>query len=188
MPQGRSYLDCWSRSHIIQDMSTDIDHLQQVGEKLFHHGDQCPVPQSRPNFLLSGGCWIGFFFRGPWTSQGLGGTGCDTGTHITAPPVCGMGSSSGPSFLYWSVITYSWTSVSKQMSQTHIKVLFALQTPIFQKKSPYYPPAVGVIPQMRHSWRSGVKMLPPLCSLQPPPPLLYSQNCTHGSVFRQSLA
>lgn len=36
--QVTSYLYCWSRSHIIQDMCTDINHLQQVGEELLNHG------------------------------------------------------------------------------------------------------------------------------------------------------
>lgn len=88
--QARSYLYCWSRSHIIQDVCTDIDHLQQVGEELLHHGHQGPVTQSRPHLFLLGGCGAGLFFGGPRTPQRSGGTGCDTGTHVT-PQLHSMG-------------------------------------------------------------------------------------------------
>lgn len=60
-------------------MSTDIDHLQQVGEELLHHGHKGPVTQGWPGLFLFGGSRVGLFFRGPWTSQRLGGTGCGTG-------------------------------------------------------------------------------------------------------------
>lgn len=83
--QARSYLYCWSRSHIIQDVCTDVDHLQQVGEELLHHGHQGPVTQSWPHLFLLGGCRAGLFFGGPRTPQRSGGTGCDKGTHVTSP-------------------------------------------------------------------------------------------------------
>lgn len=78
------YLYCRSRSHVVQDMCTNVDHLQQVGEELLHHGHQGPVPQGWPDLLLLGGCWVGFFFRGPWTSQRFRSTGCDMGIDITS--------------------------------------------------------------------------------------------------------
>lgn len=82
--RARGYLHCRPGSHVIQDVCADVNHLEQVGEELLHHGHQAPVTQSGPHLLLLGGCWAGLLFRGPWASQRLGGTGCDRGTHVTS--------------------------------------------------------------------------------------------------------
>lgn len=61
----QGYLRRWSRGHIIQNVRTDVNDLQQVAEELLHHGHQAPVTQSWPDLILFGGCWAGLFFRAP---------------------------------------------------------------------------------------------------------------------------